>query len=115
MRYLREDDHQKTLKLLIAYHNIKMDSVLKLGTMKNYYTKEKYLNGFLSEKMKTKNIYLKQLNYRFITDFEHYLRNYRNTKEQLMLTNNDVMKHLEHLKKRINLSIKLKWIIKNPF
>lgn len=114
-RYLGEDDHQKTLKELIAYHNTNMDSVLKPGTMKNYYTTEKYLNRFLSEKLKTNDIYLKQLNYRFITDFEYYLRNYRNAKKQLMLTNNGVMKHLERLKKIINLSIKLEWIIKNPF
>jgi len=114
-RYLGEDDHQKTLKELIAYHNTNMDSVLKPGTMKNYYTTEKYLNRFLFEKLKTNDIYLKQLNYRFITDFEYYLRNYRNAKKQLMLTNNGVMKHLERLKKIINLSIKLEWIIKNPF
>jgi integrase len=92
-----------------------MDSVLKPGTMKNYYTTEKYLNRFLFEKLKTNDIYLKQLNYRFITDFEYYLRNYKNSKRQLMLTNNGVMKHLERLKKIINLSIKLEWIIKNPF
>lgn len=114
-RYLGEDDHQKTLKELIAYHNTNMDSVLKPGTMKNYYTTEKYLNRFLSEKLKANDIYLKQLNYSFITDFEYYLRNYRNSKKQLMLTNNGVMKHLERLKKIINLSIKLEWIIKNPF
>ena len=32
-----------------------------------------------------------------------------------MLTNNGVMKHLERLKKMVNLAIKLEWIIKNPF
>ena len=114
-RYLGEDDHQKTLQELMTYHNTNMDSVLKPGTMKNYYTTENYLNRFLLAKLKTKDIYLKQLNYRFITDFEHYLRNYRNTKQQLMMTNNGVMKHLERLKKMINLAIKLEWIIKNPF
>ena len=114
-RYLGEDDHQKTLKELIAYHNTNMDSVLKPGTMKNYYTTERYLNKFLKDKIKADDVYLKQLNYRFITDFEHYLRNYKNSKRQLMLTNNGVMKHLERLKKIINLSIKLEWILKNPF
>ncbi|WP_317130627.1 site-specific integrase [Algibacter pacificus] len=114
-RYLGEDDHQKTLKELIAYHNTNMDSVLKPGTMKNYYTTERYLKKFLKDKIKADDIYLKQLNYRFITDFEYYLRNYKNSNKQLMLTNNGVMKHLERLKKMVNLSIKLEWIIKNPF
>ena len=78
-RYLGEDDHQKTLKELIAYHNTNMDSVLKPGTMKNYYTTERYRIKFLKEKIKADDIYLKQLNYRFITDFEHFLRIYKNS------------------------------------
>ncbi len=114
-RYLGKDDTHKTLKELIAYHNTNMITVLKFGTMKNYYTTEKYLNNYLNRKLKVKDIYLKQLNYRFIIDFEQYLRTYRNSKKQLMLANNGVMKHLERFKKMINLAIKLEWIAKNPF
>lgn len=114
-RYLGEDDTHKTLTELIAYHNSNMSSVLKFGTMKNYYTTEKYLNRFLNQKLKLSDIYLKQLNYRFICDFEQFLRTYKNKKKQLMLSNNGVMKHLERLKKMVNLAIKLEWITKNPF
>jgi len=113
-RYLGEDDNSKTLKELIAYHNGNMIHVLKVGTMKNYYTTERYLQKFLRKK-RIKDIYLKQLNFRFITDFEHYLRTYKNSKKQLMLSNNGVMKHLERFKKMINLAIKLEWMHKNPF
>ena len=113
-RYLGEDDNSKTLKELIAYHNGNMIHVLKSGTMKNYYTTERYLQKFLRKK-RIKDIYLKQLNFRFITDFEHYLRTYKNSKKQLMLSNNGVMKHLERFKKMINLAIKLEWMHKNPF
>ena len=114
-RYLGEDDNHKTLKELIAYHNTNMITVLKAGTMKNYYTTEKYLSKFLLSKMKVDDIYLKQLNYRFICDFEQFLRNYRNMNDVLMLTNNGVMKHLERLKKMVNLAVKLEWLPKNPF
>jgi len=92
-----------------------MVSVLKAGTMKNYYTTEKYLNKFLAQKLKVNDIYLKQLNYRFIIDFEHFIRNYKPKKERRTLTNNGVMKHLERFKKMINLAIKLEWLVKNPF
>lgn len=115
VRYLGEDDTHKTLNDLITYHNDHMLTVLKYGTMKNYYTTEKYLKKFLSLELKASDIYLKQLNYRFICDFEHYLRNFKNTKKQLMMTNNGVMKHLERFKKIINLAIKLEWMNKNPF
>ncbi len=114
-RYLGEDNTQKTLNELLAYHNTNMDNVLKSGTMKNYYTTEKYLHKFLKQKQKSKDIYLKQLNYRFIIDFEQYLRSYKNSKKQLMLSNNGVMKHLERFKKIINLGMKLEWMLKNPF
>jgi len=114
-RYLGEDDIHKTLKELIAYHNANMITVLKSGTMKNYYTTEKYLNSYLNRKLKVNDIYLKQLNYRFIIDFEQYLRTYKNSKKQLVLANNGVMKHLERFKKMINLALKLEWIVKNPF
>ena len=114
-RYLGEDNDSKTLKELIAYHNGNMIHVLKSGTMKNYYTTERYLQKFLWKKKRVKDIYLKQLNFRFITDFEHYLRTYKNSKKQLILSNNGVMKHLERFKKMINLAIKLEWMYKNPF
>ncbi|WP_247716576.1 Arm DNA-binding domain-containing protein [Sinomicrobium weinanense] len=42
-RYLGEDDNSKTLRELIAYHHENMAFVLKKGTMKNYYTTERYM------------------------------------------------------------------------
>ena len=114
-RYLGADDNHKTLIELITYHNDNMIHVLRAGTMKNYYTTERYLQRFLLKKRRVKDIYLKQLNFRFITDFEHYLRTYKNSKKELLLSNNGVMKHLERLKKIINLAIKLEWMHKNPF
>ncbi len=114
-RYLGKDDQRKTLLELIGYHNTNMTSVLKAGTLKNYYTTERYLNKFLVQKLKVKDIFLKQLNYRFIIDFEQFLRNIKDSKKQLMMSNNGVMKHLERFKKMINLAIKLEWLVKNPF
>ncbi len=114
-RYLGEDDYSKTLRELIKYHNENMSVVLKEGTMKNYYTTEKYLYRFLAKKRKVNDVRLKQLNYAFVTDFEHFLRNYRDSKKNLLLANNGVMKHLERFKKMLNLAVKLEWMDKNPF
>nr|WP_321413725.1 site-specific integrase [uncultured Allomuricauda sp.] len=114
-RYLGEDDNSKTLRELIKYHNENMSIVLKKGTMKNYYTTEKYLHRFLVKKRKVNDVRLKQLNYAFVTDFEHFLRNYRDSKKNLLLGNNGVMKHLERFKKMLNLAAKLEWMDKNPF
>lgn len=61
------------------------------------------------------DVFLKQLNYAFVTEFEYYLRNYRDSNKKLSLGNNGVMKHLERFKKIINLAVKLEWMEKNPF
>ncbi|MCM4156750.1 MULTISPECIES: site-specific integrase [Flavobacteriaceae] len=113
--YLGLDEEHKTLKDIITYHNEKMKDVLKWGTLKNYHTTSKYLQEFLKKKKKTSDVYLKQINYQFITEFEMFLRNYRAKKERKTCGTNGTMKHLERLKKLLNLAIKLEWLEKNPF
>ena len=114
-RYLGEDDQHKTLMELVEYHNTTMHTSLRPGTMKNYYSTKKYLDMFLADRLKTKDIYLRQLSYRFITDFEQYIRTYRPKKARKTCTNNGTMKHLERLMKMTNLAIKLEWLDKDPF
>ena len=113
-RYLGEDEQHKTLKELITYHNTSMVQVLKPGTMKNYYTTEKYIHRFLVEKLRVNDIYLQQLNYRFIVDFEQFLRTCK-PKTRAELNNNGTMKHLERLCKMTNLALKMEWLEKDPF
>lgn len=115
LRFLGEDSVTKSLLDLIDYHNENMVHVLKPGTMKNYYTTEKYLKRYLKTKLKRGDIFLKQLNYGFILDFEQFLRRSLNSKKQRSLGNNGVMKHLERFKKMVNLAVKLEWMKKNPF
>ncbi|GAB5471916.1 MAG: site-specific integrase [Maribacter sp.] len=114
-RFLGQDELHKTLKELVKYHNTTMDSVLKYGTMKNYYSTERYLHRFISDKFSSPDVYLKQLNYRFIVDFEQYLLNYRPEKARKTCSNNGAMKHLERLMKMTNLAVKLEWLERDPF
>lgn len=114
-RYLGEDEQHKTLLQLVSYHNKNMVSVLKPGTLKNYYTTERYINRYLKNKLKTNDIYLKQLSYKFIIGFEQFLRNGKSINHSRPLRNNGVMKHLERLKKMMNLALRLEWIEKDPF
>ncbi|WP_310992076.1 site-specific integrase [Aequorivita marina] len=114
-RFRGEDQIHKTLLQLSAYHNLNMKSVLKPGTLKNYYTTEKYLKKFLQIERKIDDIYLENLNYAFIIDFENFLRNNVAQLQSRPLTNNGLMKHLERLKKLLNLAQKLEWITRDPF
>ncbi|MUP45655.1 site-specific integrase [Gramella sp. BOM4] len=115
VRFYGKDTHHKTLLELMEYHNTNMKNVLKPGTLKNYYTTETYLKEFLQKKLKCSDINLKEINYRFVTDFEQFLRNYSAKVSRKTCGNNGTMKHLERFKKMLNLAIKLEWLVKNPF
>ncbi|WP_224994711.1 phage integrase SAM-like domain-containing protein [Cesiribacter sp. SM1] len=45
------------------------------GTQKNYYTTCRYVRLFLKEKYKTTDLYLEELNYKFIKNSEKFLKN----------------------------------------
>lgn len=114
-RYLGEDEQHKTLLQLVTYHNKNMVSVLKPGTLKNYFTTERYIKRYLKRKLKTNDVFLKQLSYKFIIDFEQFLRTGKSINRSQPLKNNGVMKHLERLKKMMNLALRLEWVEKDPF
>ncbi len=114
-RYLGTDNNQATLFELVDYHTSKMKGILKKGTLKNYKTTTKYLNIFLTNKLKTSDIYIEHIRYSFIVDFEQFLRNKKNHLSRQSLNNNGIMKHIERLNKLMNLAVKLEWIDKNPF
>ncbi len=113
--FLGTDDNQYTLTKLVAYHNETMKTVLAVGTLKNYGTTEKYILEFLKAKKGTSDVYLSEINYQFIIDFELFLRNHKPADHQKPMQNNGVMKHLERLRKMLTLAIKMELMTKDPF
>ncbi len=114
--YAGKVKEQKTYSLgwLIAHHNDMMKAVLKRGSMKNYYTTEKYIKNFLKRNYHKGDILLRDLRYEFITAFEFFIRSHP-VKKNDPCTNNGTMKHLERLKKIVAWALKNEWIDKNPF
>ncbi|QCX39900.1 site-specific integrase [Aureibaculum algae] len=103
------DENRHALSDIIEYHNEYMKSTLRWGTQKNYFTTHKYIFLFLKQKHKTSDMFLSELGYKFIIDFERFLRH------QKSMGNNTVMKHIERLRKMITLAYKMEWIDKDPF
>ena len=99
----------------MTYHNENMLGTLRPGTLKNYYTTENYIKRFLVQNQRTGDIYLKHIRYSFIIDFEQYLRKGPSLQNSNPLNNNGVMKHLERLRKLMNLALDLEWVERNPF
>ena len=102
-RYVGEDEVNHTLLELFEYHNTNMVNTLKPGTMKNYYSTEKYLKSYISTKLKTSDVPLSDLKHKFILDFENYIRTFKPKKNRKTCTNNGTMKHLERLMKVVRL------------
>lgn len=107
--FLGSDKNRYTLSDIIEYHKQHMKSTLRWGTQKNYFTTHKYIFLFLKQKHNITDIFLSELSYKFIIDFERFLRH------QNSMGNNTVMKHIERLRKLINLAYKMEWIDKDPF
>ena len=114
-KFLGLDISDMTLCKLIDYHNTNCKETLRWGTLKNYFTTQKYIILFLKEKYKTSDIYLKSLNYKFLVDFEYFLRKHSPIDHQRPMENNTVMKHIERLRKMIKMAIRYEWLEKDPF
>lgn len=113
--FLGNDNKEYTLSKVIEYHNTNMEHTLTWGTMKNYYTTQKYIQMFLKSRFNTSDIYLSELNYKFILDFEYFLRDHKPVDHHKPLANNGIMKHIERFRKMINMAIRMEWLEKDPF
>ena len=113
--FLGADDNEITLIKLGEYHNTEMKDKLADGTMKNYYTTQKYIAKFLKDKYHRNDISLAELNYKFILDFETFLSKHQPKDHQKPLHNNGIMKHIERLCKMVNMAVTMDWLVKDPF
>jgi site-specific recombinase XerD len=113
--FLGTDQNEITLIKLGEYHNAEMKDKLADGTMKNYYTTQKYIGKFLKQKYHRADITLAELNYKFIQDFETFLSKHKPKDHQKPLHNNGIMKHIERLCKMVNMAITMDWLVKDPF
>lgn len=114
-KFLGLDISDMFLCKLIEYHNTNCKEILRWGTLKNYFTTQKYIELFLKEKYKTSDIYLTSLNYKLIIDFEYFLRKYSPDDYHTSMGNNTVIKHIERLRQMIKMAIRYEWLEKDPF
>lgn len=114
--YLGEDiEETMTLLKLMDYHKQVASGKLAPGTMKNYFTTESYVQKFIKQHYRKTDLPLDELNYRFILDFENFLNNHKPADHQKPLNNNGIMKHMERLRKMVNLAVMMDWLDKDPF
>jgi len=114
--YLGTDNEMpNSLSRLVEYHNEQAKHNLEASTIKHYFVTQRYLIRFLEKKHRKKDVLLNEINYKFIADFDTFLRAYEPVGHQKPIHNNGVVKHMVRFKKMINLAIRLEWINHDPF
>jgi hypothetical protein len=107
-QFLGEETEQTySLSKLMDYHYETASAALTWITLKHYAVTRRYLEKFLKEKRNTTDIRINDIDYKFIIDFETYLRNHKPKDHQRPMNNNGVMKHLIRLRKMTTLALKL--------
>ena len=111
--YFGKEEKKMTLIELINYHNELMKQKEGIdyasGTVIRYNTILKNVEEFLAYKYRTPDILLSELNYKFVTDFEHYLKTVRKC------NHNSTLKYLRNLRKVVNVALNNDWLVKDPF
>lgn len=101
--------------LLIAFqdHNDKVEALVgkdfTKGTLTKYNTTLKHVRSFLKSKYRVADLLASKVDYRFITDFDFYLRTV------CKCENNSAVKHLKNLGKVIRICLANRWITHDPF
>ncbi len=113
--FLRVEEVEHTLQSLFKFHNEREKHKLNENTLSHYLTTQRYLSEFINARYHKKDLSLKDVNFKFLSDFENFLRDYQPEKNKKPIGNTGAMTHLIRLKKMLNLAISLDWIGKNPF
>lgn len=79
------------------------------GTYQTYLTTLRHLKEFVKRNYLTDDITLQELNYKFITDFELYLKTVADNAQ------NGMLKHIQRLCKVVTIAVKNDWLDKDPF
>jgi integrase/recombinase XerD len=112
---IHEEYEQITLLYLMKYHNEQVAVTLEKGSLKHYFTTQRYLETFLQSKRKLSDIHIKNVDFKFLMDFELFLRGWKPKDHKKTMNHNGVMKHMCRFRKIINLAVKMEWLEKNPF
>lgn len=114
-RFLGVDDKNYSITSIIKYHNENMGHKIHKNTLRSYKTSQRYILEYISSEYKTTDLFLSDLNYEFIIGFESFLRSYKCKETLRTIANNTAMKHIQRLRKMINMALALEWLDKDPF
>lgn len=111
--YLGKEEDRKTIIEIFEYHNNQIKEQIGVtyakATHTRYETTKKHIQDFMLIQYDVNDMYLKEVGFKFINEFEVYLLTVRKC------DNNTVIKYIRNFKKITNLALKNEWINKDPF
>ncbi len=111
--YYGVEKEKKTLLEVFEEHNTQIRLLIGKGfvekTVQRYETTKRYLSEFIKKQYKVSDIALNDLESRFISQFDAFLKANKNC------AHNSAITRLKNLKKIINFALENEWIDKNPF
>lgn len=110
--YLGIKEEERSLIQTFEYHNDQMKELIGIDVVKATHTKFvtvlSKLKLYLKKHHKRSDLFLKELDHKFIVDFEYFL------KVDQGIGHNTTMKYIRNLKKVINMAVANDWLA-NPF
>ncbi|MFD2586743.1 MULTISPECIES: site-specific integrase [Flavobacteriaceae] len=111
--YLGKDKTKKMLLEIFQEHNDEVDSLVgkdfAAGTAERYRTCKKHVAAFVKQKYKRNDIPVQEVDHKFITGLEYYLKTTRKC------AHNSAIKYITNFKKIIRIAHANDWIDKDPF
>jgi site-specific recombinase XerD len=111
--YLGKEEKQYMLLEIFQNHNDQMESLIgkgfTKGTLQRYNACRKHIEEFLVFRGKGKDIPVEDVDHKFITGFDHYLRSEKDC------AHNTAQKYIVNFKKIIRIAHANQWIQKDPF
>jgi site-specific recombinase XerD len=111
--YLGKTSKHKMLLEIFQEHNDKVEKLIgkdfAAGTSERYRTARKHVKEYIKKEYQVKDIPVSDVDYKFITGFEYYLKTTRNC------AHNTAIKYITNFKKIIRIAFANDWISKDPF
>ncbi|RXG29931.1 site-specific integrase [Leeuwenhoekiella marinoflava] len=107
-----ENDIVKMTLEIFKEHNENLDQLIgkdiSKASAQRYWTCYNHIQHFIKEQYKEDDFRLKDIDYNFITKFEHYLKTKRNC------NHNSALKYVNNFKKIIRIALANKWMDHDP-
>jgi len=112
-KFLGIDENQKMVLKIFQDHNNQVDKLVGKEfaalTAKRYKTAKKHVEEFIKKEYKQDDIPVQDIDHKFITGLEYYLKTERNC------GHNSAVKYISNFKKIVRIAYANDWISKDPF